>query len=162
MHIIRKASSKDIPDLVKLGKQLLDLHTQFDRKYYELENNVEDLFRNWIISQIDQPNQFIFIAEEQNPALASGKIVGFISGFLKSLYPWFKTKYVGHISYLIVDPTCRNNGIGRLLEEETDKWFVSKNVKYIEVYVEEKNYTGQNAWTAYKFLPFKQFLRKEI
>ena len=160
MHIVREASEKDLPVLVKLGKQLLDLHFEFDPEYYDLEENAGLLFRDWLVSQLAQPNQFIFVAEVQNTGPRNGEIVGFISGFIKSLYPWFKTRRVGHVSYLVIDSACRNQGIGKLLSDESDRWFRSRKIKYVEVYVEGKNYPGQKAWFSYHFMPFKKFLRK--
>lgn len=157
MHI-RPAELNDIPSLAKLGKTLLSLHTVYDYQYYEMEDNFDELFGNWVKDQLNHPYQFIIVA--QNPA--DGKIIGFISGFVKYLYPWFKTKSVGHISYMIIDHNFRRRGIGRLLENAAREWFKSKNISYIELYVEEQNSTGKNAWEKYGFLPFKKFLRKKI
>lgn len=157
MHI-RPAELNDIGALVKLGKTLLSLHTVYDFEYYDLEDNFDELFANWVKDQLNHPYQFIIVA--QNPT--DGKIVGFISGFIKYLYPWFKTKSVGHISYIIVDHNFRRQGIGNLLENAAHEWFRSKNISYIELYVEEVNEAGKNAWVNYGFLPFKKFLRKKI
>lgn len=157
MHI-RPAEPNDIPALVTLGKTLLSLHTVYDYQYYELADNFDELFGNWIKDQLSRPYQFIIVA--QNPA--DGKIIGFISGFVKYLYPWFKTKSVGHISYMIIDHKFRRRGVGKILENAAASWFKSKNITYLELYVEEPNTTGINAWSKYGFLPFKKFLRKKI
>ena len=158
MHI-RPAKIEDLPSLIQLGKHLLELHSEFDYDYYQLTENFDELFGSWIKNQLNQPNQFILVAQTQDIPV---KIIGFISGFLKSLYPWFRTKTVGHISYLVVDKESRQKGIGKLLEEEARNWFKSKNISYIEVYVDEKNSPGSLAWSEYGFLPFKKFLRKKI
>ncbi|MBI4990741.1 GNAT family N-acetyltransferase [Candidatus Gottesmanbacteria bacterium] len=149
----------DIPSLLRLGRQIFLTHQNFDYTYYELEGNFDELFTNWIKQHINQPQQFILVAIESEE---SPDIVGFISGFLKALYPWFKTKTVGHISYLVVDPQFRQKGVGKLLEQEAREWFKNKNIAYIEVYVDEKNAIGQEVWNSYGFLPFKKFLRKKI
>lgn len=156
MHV-RPAQIYDIPQLISLGRQLWELHISFDQEYYQLEENFDDLFGNWLKEQINSPNQFIFVAQD-----STGVVVGFIAGFIKALYPWFKTKSVGHVSYLVIDPAFRHIGVGRLLESYAIEWFKSKNISYIEVYVEEKNSVGQNAWSAYGFEQFKKFLRKRI
>ncbi len=157
MHI-RAAELTDIPSVMRLGRHLLDLHTEFDFDYYQLENNFDELFSTWIRQQVNQSQQFILVAyDEQSP-----NIIGFISGFIKSLYPWFKTKSVGHISYLVVDPQFRQKGVGKLLEQEAINWFKNKNITYIEVYVDEKNNIGTKVWNSYEFIPFKKFLRKRI
>jgi ribosomal protein S18 acetylase RimI-like enzyme len=152
----RLATSADIQAVTQLGRQLLDLHTEFDFDYYRLEETFDSLFGTWVKNQINYPSQFIIVAEEEN------KITGFVSGFIKSLYPWFKTKKVGHLAYLVVDPNNRRRGTGRILEKAAADWFKSNGISYIEVYVEEKNGTGIKAWESYGFLPFKKFLRKRI
>lgn len=157
MHI-REANPEDVSQLVKLGKNLLTLHTDYNFDYYRLEEKFDELFGNWVKDQLNHPYQFIIVA--QNPS--DGKIAGFISGFIKSLYPWFKTKSVGHISYMIIDDNFRQKGVGKLLEAAAASWFKNKNISYLELYVEEKNETGKIAWDKYGFLPFKKFLQKKI
>lgn len=157
MHI-RPAEIDDLGQIVKLGKELLTLHTEFDFDYYQLEDNFDELFGTWVKDQINHQYQFILVA--QNPH--DNQIVGFISGFIKYLYPWFRTKSVGHISYMIIDNNSRNQGIGKLLENEAVNWFKSKNISFVELYVEEKNTTGKIAWDKYGFGPFKKFLQKKI
>lgn len=157
MHI-RLATIDDLPQIVKLGKELLHQHGEFDFDYYQLEENFDELFGTWVKDQLNHPYQFIIVGQDP----ADGTIVGFISGFVKYLYPWFKTKSVGHISYMIIDHKYRRHGIGKLLEKGAAEWFGSKNISYIELYVEEQNLTGKSAWDKYGFLPFKKFLRKKI
>ncbi len=156
MHI-RTAEIKDIPQIVNLGKQLFELHAKLDREYYFLEDNFSELFGNWVKNYLAQNSQFIIVAEESKE-----HIIGFIAGFIKSLYPWFRLKNVGHISFMVIDEKFRKKGVGRLLEEQARLWFKQKGINYIELYVEENNDIGQEAWFSYGFLPFKKFLRKKI
>lgn len=156
MHI-RPAQAKDIPKLIQLGKQLLNYHVWLDREYYLLEDNFDTEFNWWLADQIGSTSKLLLVAHND-----VNKIVGFISGFIKALYPWFRTKAVGHISYMYIDSAYRKRGVGKLLESASVTWFKSKNVSYVELYVEEKNDIGQKAWTSYDFLPFKKFLRKKI
>lgn len=156
MHI-RPAQLADCPAIIPLGKNLLELHGDFDPNYYLLESNFDQLFGLWVNDQIGKQTQFLFVAETDEK-----EIVGFISGFLKSLYPWFQTKIVGHIGYMYVTARYRKMGVGKSLESEADLWFKSKNVSYIELYVEDANSIGQAAWVSYGFAPFKKFLQKKI
>ncbi len=156
MHI-RPAITEDIPQLIKLGRHLLDIHYTFDPDYYVLEENFDESFGNWLKDQLIYPNQFILVATDENKV-----IMGFISGFIKALFPWFKTKTVGHISYLVIDQSFRQKGIGKQLEEKAIIWFKSRNVPYVEVYVDELNSVGRIAWDKYGFGSFKKFLKKKI
>lgn len=156
--ITRLARVDDVPQLIQLGKQLWDLHLEFDPEYYLLENTFTETFSSWVYEQLNSPYQFIIVAHDENNL----EIIGFIAGFLKYLFPWFKTKTVGHISYLIIDPPYRNQSIGKQLEKAAQEWFRTKKVNYIELYVDEKNNIGQAVWSSYGYLPFKKFLRKTI
>ena len=162
--LIRKAETSDLSLLVYLIKMLLSLHLNFDPDYYQLEDGIEITLRNWLINYLDSQNQFIFVAETESITSYKNQsnLAGFICGYLKNLYPWFKTKSVGHISYLIVDPQFQRRGIGRFLENKAIEWFKAKSVNYVEVYVDEKNSFGYQAWNKYGYLPFKKFLKKKI
>lgn len=157
MHI-RLAQIEDLPQIVLLGRSLLDLHKEYDNDYYQLEENFDGLFGNWVRGQLNNLSQFIIVAQNST----DNKISGFISGFVKPLFPWFKTKSVGHISYLVIDESYQKQGVGKLLEDAARNWFVEKNIHFLELYVDEKNPIGQKAWSSYGFLPFKKFLRKKI
>lgn len=158
MHI-RPAQSQDIKGITFLAKQLLQLHSEFDTEYYQLEESFEDQFKSWISNHLNSSNQFVYVAETDNP---NPSTIGFISGFIKSLYPWFRHKSVGHITYLTVSPSFRRRSVGKLLETAALSWFKSKNVSYIEVYTDEKNKVGGIVWHSYGYLPFKKFLRKKL
>lgn len=156
MHV-RLVQLPDIPAITALGKQLLTMHTEFDPNYYALEQNFDELFGNWAKEHVNHPSQFILVADN-----GAGSIVGFISGFIKQLYPWFITKKVGHLAYLIVDPAHQQNGIGASLENEARSWFKVHSVSYVEVYTDCANPIGQKAWQKYGYADFKRFLRKKI
>lgn len=160
---IRTAQITDTEQLTYLGKQLLDIHYDFDPDYYAMENNFREQFTLWIREQIGNAYTFLLVAEnEKSDTDGLPKIAGFISGFIKPLYHWFKIKSVGHISYLIVHPKYRRSGIAKKLEEAAVDWFHDKQVRYIELYVEEKNFTGLTVWNNLGYKPFKKFLRKKI
>lgn len=157
MHI-RLIEERDIPEIISLGRQLLELHQEYDLQYYQLEDNFNNLFEDWVKQQIGSSYQFILVAQDES----AGKIAGFISGFIKALFPWFKVKSVGHISYMVINPLYRQKGIGRLLEEAAVNWFKSKDISYAELYVEENNHAARIAWDKYGYLPFKKFLKKKV
>lgn len=165
---IRPAETKDIPQIIKLGRQLWELHISFDSNYYALEDSFDTQFEVWVKDQLFSAYQFLYVAEEivsketENGQIQESRIIGFVAGFLKPLFPWFKTKMVGHVSYLIIDPAYRRQKVGKTLTAAADGWFKSKNVIYVELYVEEKNIVGQTAWNNYGFGPFKRFLRKTV
>jgi ribosomal protein S18 acetylase RimI-like enzyme len=154
--LIREAQTKDIPQIIEMGKKIFEQHEMYDLSYYKTLDNFEDLYRQWVENQINTSTQFIFVACDNE------EITGFVSGYSKSLFPWFHLKTVGHISFLFVKENFRNKKIGTMLENKAVQWFTDKGLRYIELFVDEKNETGKKVWEKYGFEPFKSFLRKTI
>lgn len=157
MHI-RTASLNDLPGIVHLGKELMSQHQDIDCEYYKLENNFGDLFGNWVKDMVQNPMQLFIVAVDDQ----TRTVIGFISGYVKNLYPWFCIKKVGHISFLIVSLRFRKKGIGKALEKAANDWFKQKNVEFVELYVDNLNTTGKLVWQKFSFSAFKHFLRKKI
>lgn len=152
----RQARIEDLNEISRLGSQLLNSHQEIDANYYQLEADYRDKFRHYISSFMNSQSQIIMVALDKE------KIVGFIAGYIKPLFPWFQIKNVGHISFLVVQKNYQKRGIGRNLTNKLEKWFKEQNLQYIEVYTNEKNQSGVAAWTDYGFAPFNKFLRKKI
>ncbi|OGF98897.1 hypothetical protein A2153_00735 [Candidatus Gottesmanbacteria bacterium RBG_16_38_7b] len=158
--IIRQAVYSDLEQIINLSTQLLELHSQIDPEYYQYTEDYTVKIRSWAERHLTSPSQFILVAEEEQ--LNDKKIIGFISGYIKFLFPWYKINSVGHISFLVIDTKFQKKGVGRQLEEAAKRWFRTRNLKYIEVYTSEKNSAGLSAWKAYSYQPFNKFLRKKI
>lgn len=161
MHI-RLAFTKDIESITELGQQLLFLHQTFDPDYYILEEDFRQKFSDWTKYQLKSLNQFIIVAEKEFNSPENKKIVGFISGYLKSLFPWFKIKNVGHVSFLVVDQNFLRQGVAIQLEQAAYSWFKERNIKFVECFSHEKNTTGNLVWNNFGYKPFHKFLRKKI
>ena len=158
--IIRSVEINDLSDIVNLLSLLMTMHQEIDEEYFKTEEDVQAYLKQWAERHLNSSSQFLLVAEETQEK--KKKIVGFIAGYIKYLFPWFKIKSVGHISFLTILPDFQRRGVGRKLEEEAKKWFEAKNVKYVEVYSNEKNAPGMSAWQAYEYLPFNKFFRKKI
>lgn len=157
--MIRNAEIKDISQIVSLFSKLLETHKQIDSEYYQFDPDYTSKLQSWAEQILINPSQFILVfTEDKN----EGKILGFISGYIKYLFPWHKIKSVGHISFLAVDDNYQKKGIGKILDNAAVAWFKNRNLEYIEVYTNEYNIAGINAWRSYKYLPFNKFLRKKI
>lgn len=158
MILIRQGTINDLDNIVELSAQLFEKHYKIDPEYFEPESDYTAKMRIWAEQQTTSANLFLSVAfDDQNK-----KICGFISGFIKYLFPWYKIKSVGHISFLAVYPEFQNMGIGKQLESSARQWFIERNIKYIEVYTNEKNTEGVAAWMAYGYTPFNKFLQKKI
>ena len=156
---ITPADHNDIEQIVLLTKQLLISHLDYDGEYFQLDVNHRQAITDWVKYHLGAANQFILVAR---PDAGQPEICGFISGYIKPLFPWFKIKQVGHISFLAVDEIRRKQGVGRQLELNACQWFKNRGITYLELYTNEKNYPGISAWQSYGYKPFNRFLCKKI
>ena len=157
--IIRPAQLTDLQSITDLTVQLFQKHQEIDPEYYQYVSDYTLKIYSWAEQQLASSSQFLIVAENDGSVK---KIVGFISGYIKYLFPWFKFSSVGHISFLVIDPEYQKKGIGKELAEGAKKWFSSRDLNYIEVFTNEKNEAGLSAWKAYGYSPFNKFLRKKI
>lgn len=158
--MIKPAENKDIPEIVNLFSELLELHKTIDPDYYQYEADYTSKLNSWAEQILNSTTQFILVFTDK--VNDEERVLGFISGYIKYLFPWYKIKSVGHISFLVVGKKYQNKGIGKNLEEAALKWFKERNLQYIEVYTNENNTAGIKAWNSYNYSPFNKFLRKRI
>ena len=156
MITIRSAELKDIKDIIEIFTYLIKIHLEFDRQYYRTGKNFNSSVENWIKAQIEVPSHFLFVSVQNNG------ISGFVSGYIKYLFPWYRITTVGHISFLVVKDEFQKKGTGKALMAEAEGWFKNKDLEYIEVFANEKNSAGVSAWKSYGFSVLNLFLRKKI
>src|SRR3989338_8841579 len=84
---ITPADHNDIEQIVLLAKQLLISHFDYDGEYFQLDVNHRQAMTDWVKYHLGAANQFILVAR---PDAGQPEICGFISGYIKPLFPWFK------------------------------------------------------------------------
>ncbi|MDQ3194188.1 MAG: GNAT family N-acetyltransferase [Bacteroidota bacterium] len=130
---IRKYSENDLDFISEKQSLLSGFHFQFDKEYYEPSDNSRQEFKDYIAKRITDENFNILIAE------SSGKITGYVMGWIDLRPPIYKIRNVGYLSNIFVNSDQRNSGIGKELYNEMEKWFLSKNVDYIEIKSDARN-----------------------
>lgn len=155
--VINSAIPSDIPLLAQFGSDLTQLHFEFDPEYYTFDQQgFPESFADWLKGQINLPTALILVAKED------GKVIGFLSGFVKYLFPWFNIKRVGHISFMFIDEEYRRKGVGKNLLAAAKEWFSDQGLKYVELYVNERNDRGISFWKSMGFEDFQKFLRMKL
>ena len=154
---ITKATINDVQLIAEFGRRLNKLHFEFDPQYYIFdEKNFAYSFGDWLRNQLAIPSSIILVAKENN------EVIGFLSGFVKYLFPWFNIKRVGHISFMFIDERYRRKGVGKQLINYAKDWFKEQGLAYIELYVNERNAQGLTFWKSMVFADFQKFLRMRI
>lgn len=105
-------------------------------------------------------------SKEKNALIAKdddGNSIGCIFGSItESNMPMAIAGKVGHISVCWVDSKSQRQGIGLMLLEALQHWFVQNGINHIEVAFMTQNTVAQKAWEQWGFSPFRTFAYKEI
>jgi len=89
-----------------------------------------------------------------------GKAVGFAHGMVKFLPDYLGGFAVGSITHVYVDDDSRRSGIGKVLVNLLEDWFVTKKVHSIELQVITGNPLAKEFWKKLGYLEELQQYRK--
>ena len=154
--IIRKATIKDVPQLMLLAIDLLKYHENFD-PYFAPAQDVNNIYEKFFTGCIFSTTKQLLVAEHDRG------IIAYALGEISSRPPVFKIRNIGAINDMFVAKKFRKTGIAKKLLTELMCWFKDKGLKYpglnyVELSVHTKNEVGQKAWAKYGF---KEFMSKQ-
>jgi ribosomal protein S18 acetylase RimI-like enzyme len=109
---IRRATRDDLPRIGALGALLVETHHAFDAaRFLRATSGTLRGYASFIGTQLDEPDAAIFVAEQ------SAEVIGYAYVALES-YDYMSLRGpAGILHDIIVDPTARGRGVGRLLLE---------------------------------------------
>jgi len=133
MHI-RQATRADGPALGKLGALLMAVHYDFDRtRFLAPEGDVESGYAGFLVSQLDQADTVIFVAEHD------GRIVGYCYAGIEPM-SWKELRAeAGFVHDLAVEPHERRHGVARALLQEAIDWFRARGVARVMLWTAAGN-----------------------
>lgn len=123
---IRKARLKDLKEIVKIAKETIEFHSQYDKELYS--NRALKFYPTELKKSIKKALFFV--------ALADKKIVGYVYGSIHNWYPGYK---IGNIVDLAVKENYRGKGIGKSLLKTIISTLKKKGCKKAVIQVELKN-----------------------
>jgi ribosomal protein S18 acetylase RimI-like enzyme len=145
--IIRKATSKDLGDVLRLNFYLFKKeHKEFD-KSLNMQWTYGKKGKNYFKKRTSGKEGFCVVAEK------SGKLVAYLCGGLNNWGYREKAVYA-ELENMIVYKELRGKGIGTKLTKEFFKWCKEKRVKYINVTASAQNTNGIEF---YRSLGFKDY-----
>ena len=81
---------------------------------------------------------------------------------LGALFVFFQIEEYGLVIDLYVKEEYRRKRIGEKLTRELLKWFKSKGMKRVEVFIDIKNKIGVSAWTKFGFELDRYRMKKNL
>lgn len=145
--IIRRARASEIDKLVDLWYELINDHLKFEDRL-KLSDNCREEYKNYISYHIINPDAFIFVAENK------GEVVGYCLSYKIENLPMLKPDFLGYISDISITDKFKGKGVGTLLIDKAKDWFLSENIKIIQLQVYDKNEMGKKFWEKTGFKPF--------
>src|SRR5687768_18602563 len=132
--VIRKATRDDREALGRLGVLLMDVHFNFDRRrFLEPGVNASAGYARYLVSQLDDPDSVIFVAED------NGVVVGYCYCVIEPM-SWKELRdEAGFISDLALDPRARRQGAATKLVEAAVAWFRERKLARVMLWTSTKN-----------------------
>ena len=146
--VIRKATRDDRAALGRLGVLLMDVHYNFDRRrFLEPGANASAGYARFLISQLDDRDSVIFVAE------VAGVVVGYCYAVVEPM-SWKELRdEAGFISDLALDPAARRQGAGRQLVEAAIQWFRERKLARVMLWTSTQNVAALELFLSAGFRP---------
>jgi ribosomal protein S18 acetylase RimI-like enzyme len=150
---VRKAACADTKVIVALWKEMVRLHSRFDRRL-EVKRGAEKQFARWIKENLGKKDSLVLVAEDENG------VTGFCLAILAKNPPVKAEPVFGLISDLAVTQKSRRHGIGTLLVEKALAWFANNGVGHVQLSAAHYNPLAQDFWRKLGFTDFMDVLWK--
>ncbi|HEY6826670.1 MAG TPA: GNAT family N-acetyltransferase [Gemmatimonadaceae bacterium] len=136
---IRRARPDDAPTLGKLGALLVRTHFDFDpKRFLPLTPQTEERYGAFLSSQLEDPDTVILVAEGE------GHVLGYTYATVEG-YDYMSLRGpAGVLNDIVVDPSYRGRGIGRMLLEATMDELKGREVPRVVLSTAEQNEAAQH------------------
>lgn len=153
--LIRSATLRDIPAIVRLWEELMDYHREID-PFFTRARNAADLFRRFVEQNVGNDAACVLVA------VVDDGIVGYCQGLIDHHPPALAEPDYGQVLDFMVTASHRHTGIGSQMFEALCKWFRKEGIRRIEVRHSTFNETAARFWPRMGFKPYLQTLFMEL
>ena len=137
MLIVRRLEPQDaLDDLIDLSKAFFAEYAVHHQRFFEICDLRNQDIRHFFLRSLDGDDGATFIA------LVDGRVVGYITVFVRERPGFYAIKEVGSISGLMVHRTYRRAGIGSRLLDEAFAFFKGRGLRYFTVYTAAVNHAA--------------------
>lgn len=128
---------------------ILQLRAEFDMA------GKADTFTHFILSRLEDETMLLILAWDGETPVGYGLTFDVESDPAKP--EWERT---GYISQFLVSEQYRQTGVGTLLMQEIDQWFLSQGLTKVLLNVDIGNAEGQRFWQRQGFEPYAVRMRR--
>lgn len=134
---IRSATPDDVPNVLPMVRAICQLHQSWDASRFATIDSPEKMYERWLRSRATDPKSVFLVAEHD------GNLVGYVVCTIEKEIPIYATTEFGWIHDLWIDPTYRNEGLGRQMTMRVIERFAEWGVKQIRLQTARENTIGR-------------------
>ena len=143
---IRAATPSDLPRIGKLGAALVRMHHDLDpKRFIEATPQTEHGYGSFLGTQLDNRKVVVLVAEQ------GGQVVGYTYAGVEGRDYMSLRGPAGVLYDIIVDPTHRGRGVGRMLLDATITELEQRGVPQVVLSTAERNASAQRLFDAAGF-----------
>ncbi|MFC2154594.1 GNAT family N-acetyltransferase [Candidatus Altiarchaeota archaeon] len=139
--IIRKATVKDIKEIVPLWIDLLDFHKKFSKRMYRFKKNYVEIYKKFLDKCLRARNAQVFVAEKD------GKVIGHCIVRIKDIPPIYEVDREAWVDEIVVKKEFRGKGAGKKLLAASEQWAKERGLKELSLTVHSKNKKAIESYT---------------
>jgi len=138
---IRDATPHDVPAVLPMVDAISRLHASWDPARFRTTASVLDSYRAWLTARATDPRAVFLLAERD------GRVVAYLIGTIEDEIPIYWTPQTGWIHDLWVDPTYRNEGLGRQMTMLAVERFRALGMTQVRLQTASANDVGHALFT---------------
>jgi ribosomal protein S18 acetylase RimI-like enzyme len=154
---IRRATPADVATIGRLGALLVRLHHDLDpQRFIPATSRTEQAYASFLGSQLDEPDIVILVAERD------GEVIGYAYAGVEG-HDYMSLRGPAGVLYdIVVDPTQRGHGVGRMLLDATMDALKAGGVPRVVLSTAERNAAAQRLFTRAGFRPTMIEMTREL
>ena len=146
--IIRPATRDDLPQIGALAALLVQTHHDFDPlRFFPATGTTPEMYAGFLGSQLGDPETVFLVAA------AGTSIAGYTYAALEGFDYMALRGPAGVLHDIVVDPTRRGQGVGRLLLNATIEQLTARGAPRIVLFTAVKNHAAQHLFAQFGFRP---------
>ncbi len=160
---IRPATADDVPGVLPMVAAVCALHERWDPAKYGFRENPAEMYRRWLSARATDRRSVFLVAERSQTMLREVPfLAGFLVGTVEREIPIYRLEEFGFVHDLWVEPTYRNEGLGRQLVMHAVERFSEIGVKQVRLDTAAPNEVARNLFRSCGFRPSAQEMLLEI
>jgi ribosomal protein S18 acetylase RimI-like enzyme len=139
---IRPAAPADLTAIGRLGALLVQMHHDLDpERFIAATPQTEHGYASFLGTQLEEPNVIVLVAERD------GKVLGYTYAGVEGRDYMSLRGPAGVLYDIVVDPTHRGHGVGRMLLEATMTVLEARGAPRVVLSTAERNESAQRLFT---------------